>query len=303
MRYHIASLVAVFFALAIGILLGTVIVDKGVFVKQQQALVKRIEDNFARIREENRTLLEEVNNQKEFTDKVVPLAVKDRLVGKNVAVIATTAIDDEVVTNLTEGLKEAGATVTEIKVMAHYEITNSVIEQMRSYFPSNINAENARELMLRKMVDDLTMVSVATTSTPTTTTMVKVPYLVQLTKMGFIKTGIDFSKPTSPINGAIIIGGTENGLDPTETDLPIVLQLKAAKVRVVGTETAGCKKSYMKSYQASGIPTVDNIDQPIGIVSVVFALVGADGHYGVKKSATKLMPTASGFSVMPVNHN
>ena len=39
-RYHIASLVAVFLALALGLVLGGLVVQQGTFSKQQKALVE-----------------------------------------------------------------------------------------------------------------------------------------------------------------------------------------------------------------------------------------------------------------------
>jgi hypothetical protein len=39
LRYHIVSLVAVFLALTVGLVLGTVVVERGVLTKQRAALV------------------------------------------------------------------------------------------------------------------------------------------------------------------------------------------------------------------------------------------------------------------------
>ncbi len=51
MRYHIASLVAVFLALTVGIVLGTAIVNRGVLVRQQNALVGSLRTEFASLRD------------------------------------------------------------------------------------------------------------------------------------------------------------------------------------------------------------------------------------------------------------
>lgn len=293
MRYHIASLVAVFFALAIGILLGTVIVDKGVLVNQQQALVKRIESTFSEIREENRMLREEVGEQRKFANQVIPLAIKARLDASNVGVITTTGdVGDDVVSGLIDGYKKAGATVSLIKLRDDFKLTDQTLTQLKPYFPSNqLTMDNARELLLKKMVDELARNTTSTTTAITsTTTVVKVPFLLSLSNIGFIKTDINFSL-FKPINAAVIVGGSDSNQDPLKTDLPLAAQFKAMKVRAIGVETSDVKKSYIKTYQAAGIPTVDNINQPTGIVSAVFALAGQDGDFGIKGTASQPMPT------------
>ncbi|NCO66071.1 MAG: hypothetical protein COW32_04715 [Candidatus Aquicultor secundus] len=292
MRYHIASLVAVFFALAIGILLGTVIVDKGVLVNQQQALVKRIETNFNELREENRMLRDEVGEQRKFATQVIPLAIEGRLDKQNVGVIVTADAGDEIVSGLIDGFKKAGATASSIRLNNDIKLADQALTQLKPYFTADqLTADNARELVLKRMVDELAKPSTSTaTAITTTTTVAKVPFLVQLSNMGFIKTDINFSL-FKPINAAVIVGGSDSNQDPLKTDLPLAAQLKAIKIRAVGVETSVAKKSYIKTFQEAGIPTVDNINQPTGIISTVFALAGQDGDFGIKGTAGQFMPT------------
>jgi len=137
MRYHIASLVAVFFALAIGILLGTVIVDKGVLVNQQQALVKRIETNFNELREENRMLRDEVGEQRKFATQVIPLAIEGRLDKQNVGVIVTADAGDEIVSGLIDGFKKAGATASSIRLNNDIKLADQALTQLKPYFTAD----------------------------------------------------------------------------------------------------------------------------------------------------------------------
>lgn len=290
MRYHIASLIAVFFALAIGILLGTVIVDKGVLVDQQQALVKRIEKNFDNLRVENRLLNEEVVNQKEFINQAIPLMMRGRLEGNNVAVIITTPVENELVSDLTNAIEKAGAKTISIKVKDDFKATEQVVTQVKPYFSTEVNADNAKELLLKRMVDELSM-TVSTTSTPSTTLVINEPYLSQISKIGLAETDIDFNTPRESITAVVVLGGANTESDASKTDLPIISQFKALGLRVVGVETSECKRSYMKAYQAVGISTVDNIDQAEGVISTIFALAGANGHFGIKKTAVQLMPS------------
>ncbi|MBE0447529.1 MAG: copper transporter [Actinobacteria bacterium] len=287
MRYHIASLVAVFFALAIGILLGTVIVDKGVLVGQQQALVKRIEMSFKDIRAENRLLKEEVDAQRKFANSIIPLSIKDRLIGQNIAIISTTKVKSDNIIDLSDGLRKAGAVVSAIKIKEDFKLTEEAKQALSPYFSISLTDGNVRELLLKKMVDELSL-RPSMPESATATADQEIAYLDQLKKLGFIVTE---SKFDIPISAAVILGGADADQDPEKTDLYIITQLKSAGIRLVGAETTDCKKSYMKLYQEAGISTVDNIDQPTGIVSTVFALMGLNGNFGVKRDAEQFMPT------------
>lgn len=308
MRYHIASLVAVFLALAIGILLGTVIVDRGILVNQQRSMVKNIENGFDAIRTENRTLNEEVKAQREFASQVMPLTVRDRLAGQNVMIIATTKVDDKIRDPLIKNVEKAGATVSFISIAEEFKPNSATVLQIKPYYDktTQVKTENAQALMLKKMIEMLTMSSSApSTETAATTTSVavtssddtattesaKTPFLTVLKDMGFIKTDINPEDESKKITQVLIMGGTGINRDPLQIDMPIILQLKSIKLRTVGVETSDCKHSFMQEYQSAHIPTVDNIDQSTGIISSIFALSGIDGNFGTKKTADQLLPT------------
>ncbi|HEY4687266.1 MAG TPA: copper transporter, partial [Candidatus Subteraquimicrobiales bacterium] len=61
-RYHLVSLVAVFLALALGILMGSVIAGRGTLVERQNALIEGIQADVNRIQKENKGLHEELKN-------------------------------------------------------------------------------------------------------------------------------------------------------------------------------------------------------------------------------------------------
>ena len=53
-RSLIASLVAVFLALSVGLVLGSIVVERGTIDRQQEALVKSLQNDFVRINRENK---------------------------------------------------------------------------------------------------------------------------------------------------------------------------------------------------------------------------------------------------------
>ena len=49
--------------------------------------------------------------------------------------------------------------------------------------------------------------------------------------------------------------------------------------------------SYMTSYQEFDLSTIDNIDLTPGQISLIRALEGETGDYGIKSTANKFMPS------------
>jgi hypothetical protein len=285
MRYHIASLVAVFIALAIGILLGTVIDDKGMLQQQQQSLVKRIETNFNTLRDENKTLKAELVEEKKITSGVYPLSIIGRLEGQTVVVLVTSKKQNEMLSVVVDGLSQAGAEVGTVKVKEDFELTDETKRELAAYLQPELNDDNIRELILKNLAEEL--VATDTAIAATTTTRPVVPYISRLNELGLIVMENDVSKsPTS----VLVLGGTDGELDPKATDVHIITAFKGMGIRVVGAENRECKKSYMPVYQQAGIPTVDNIDTPAGIISAVFALRDSNGNFGVKATADQLVP-------------
>ncbi|MFW6091115.1 MAG: copper transporter [Actinomycetota bacterium] len=110
-RYHLVSIIAVFFALAVGIVLGA------------GPLGERVEedlpDQLAEMRETNQQYQEQIRMleaQQEFRDGfiagVAPELVSDRLANRQVALFVLPGADDDVAEEMAELLEQAGATVT-----------------------------------------------------------------------------------------------------------------------------------------------------------------------------------------------
>ena len=90
----------------------------------------------------------------------------------------------------------------------------------------------------------------------------------------------------------LLVGGMSRATEasPDQIDAPLIAELKRRGVRVIGCEARGATLSCIPIYKAQGIPTVDHVDTLAGRLSVVFALGGADGNFGVKETADRLLP-------------
>ena len=61
-------------------------------------------------------------------------------------------------------------------------------------------------------------------------------------------------------------------------------------MRVVGVEGSETEPSSISFFASHDLSTVDDVDLVSGQVSMVFALLGAEGNFGVKDSADRLLP-------------
>src|SRR4051812_34291985 len=86
-RYHAASLIAVFIALAIGILIGAEFGGDGL-TKTRRYLEHSLVDNLQDERSRSEELSGELGRSNEFADRVYPVLVRDRLEGKRIAIVA-----------------------------------------------------------------------------------------------------------------------------------------------------------------------------------------------------------------------
>lgn len=119
-RYHLASLVAVFFALGLGMLTGAQLTDEGALAQEYGRLIGQIEEGLARVREDNRRLetrLAEANRvlavERAYLEDVLGELVAERLPGVRIGMVVPQGAESygERIWN---GLLRAGADVHDV---------------------------------------------------------------------------------------------------------------------------------------------------------------------------------------------
>ncbi len=276
-RYHIASLVGVFLALTVGILLGSVIVDKGVLVDQQQALVQSLEARHNDLQDKNEMLNRENAELKQFEAGALSV-VNDRLKEKKIAIVLTGDASDEDLNNLKATLDQAGANSAIISMKGFIQgfKERGVRKQLGDFFPdSGLSRQQLQNKVLERIA-----VQIATPSDGS--------FLRELAELGLIDLK---SVENLPAEQAVFFGGTrvKKG-NVNEIDLPLIRFLKQLGLEVVGTEETTVKNSYIDSYLKE-VSTVDNIDQISGKIALVYVLLGQDGHFGIKPTAQSMLPS------------
>jgi len=277
MRYHITSLVAVFLALAVGIVLGTAIVNKGIVERQQSALVSSLRSEFGSLRERNRALQEQANHNEQFFQNMLPLLIDKRLAGKRIAVVSTSANDAVRIRPVVTRLTQAGATVSVITI-ARQDLgvgePSMAVKLQKIFVREKLKGEELRQRLIAEVATQ-----VASLAEPA--------FLDQLAQIGVMQiTGAD----RLPADGIVFIAGSSPKTMIEKVQVPLLERVRRGSVIVVGAEATDVKESVVPLYQDRDISTVDNAESPIGQFSIVMALSGRAGHYGVKDTADVLAP-------------
>jgi hypothetical protein len=110
LRFHMVSLVAVFFALAIGIAIGATVVDQGVLTQTE----RRLSSFDAKLQERDRSLSalrKQLRAEKALVDQLGPKANTGRLQGRSFVLVALPDVPIETVRAASRTLSNAGAEV------------------------------------------------------------------------------------------------------------------------------------------------------------------------------------------------
>jgi hypothetical protein len=110
LRYHIVSLVAVFLALALGIVVGSTVLQEGT-VSALRATSQEVRQRSEENRTENLALKQETSRLQSFGTAVIPELVQGRLRGRSVVLVDTDKVDGGLRETVRKALEDAGAEV------------------------------------------------------------------------------------------------------------------------------------------------------------------------------------------------
>ncbi|MGI5921338.1 MAG: copper transporter [Syntrophomonadaceae bacterium] len=284
LRYHIASLVAIFLALGLGVLVGSTIVGDDVLVQQQKKMIDRLEEQFYSLKEredalvaENKRSTQIIADYENFSQTLLPPIVTNRLKGYQVAVVVTGSND--IPAAMLNAFSIAGANVvSKTVVLPNINMNDAGVRNKLIEF-YNLDNKVSRDL-LRKKVAASVVGAITNQGDPDT--------IKHLQENGLIKFSGSFN---IPINGVVIVGGSEDLTTyfPDSFDQSLIDNLTALGIKVYGTELSGVKYSYMAKYQQNNISTIDNINMGPGQISLILAIAGEPGDYGIKATAKKFM--------------
>ncbi len=282
-RYFVVSIVSIFLALAIGIYIGFIMDANDMIVEQKEDIVEKLEEKFDYLKEENTNLKNELeiieleNEKYEMFSRVAySEVIKNKLSGVNVSIIETN--DDYIYSGVGKTLEMAGANVRSIITIKDKFLNE---ELLRECYKSYLDEEaELSKIVVGDAVRDLSN---------TIITGEHNEVINDFNEKGLINIVGDIDEP---IDYIIIAGGSEK--EDVERinhlDRSIIDNCKKLEVPIIGVEKTKVGFSYTGQYKEHRVSTVDNVDTIIGKVSLVLAMEGRPGYYGVKANAESLLP-------------
>ncbi len=288
-RYHAASLVAVFIALAIGILIGVGLADDVVSTASQE-LENSLRSDLADATSSADGLEQQLGRERDFGERIYPALVSGRLAGSSVAVVGFGELSDETVADIEAAVEPAGASVEALAVV---EVPPD---------PSALAAAaGLRYARARRGGEDLERLGRSAGGG-----------LIGGSKLISDLRGTLFSRfsgTLTEVDRVVFAGAIPEDLDAEDRANTTALLsgiTNGARGRAAGTvavERTDVDPSSLQPFRDAGIATVDHIDLVAGRVATVFSLLGADGDYGIKPGADRFLPElispASGRPVVP----
>lgn len=276
-RYHAASLIAVFIALAIGILVGAEF-GGDALTNTRRDLERSLVGNLQDARSQVNDLNGDLNKSNEFASRVYPVLTRDRLEGRRFAILALGGLPSDIAGEVEEALAPTGGRLVGVGVVREPVDVNGLAEDLAKtrFADLRTNPDALAELgtgLGRQLVLGGTL-----------------PDVVR---------GHFFSRASGSfggLDGVIVVRDQPEDMGPVqdektdEFEEALASGITATRVPAVGVETSTDDTSNISYFQSNGMASVDDVDLTAGQLAMVFALLGADGSFGVKGSADQLLP-------------
>jgi hypothetical protein len=271
LRYHVASLAAVFLALILGILVGVGISRSG-FVSESERL--NLEAQIARLRSELKDARRDVQRHESaeaFVDETYPAVMAGRLDGRGIAVVFVGSVDGELRNDVEDTLTRAGGRRLRLRAVK----VPLDMPELEAALPADTGAVQVRG---REHLDDLGRLLgeevVIGGSTPLWDSLAQL--LVEEQTGGM----------QQPADGVVVVRSAERQLGDTARFLAGLYNgLASVGVPAVAVETSDGDHSALKVFDDAGFSTVNNVDTLVGRLALAVVLGGeAHGNYGVNAS-------------------
>ncbi len=276
-RYHATSLVAVFLALAIGILIGAEF-GGDALTNTRKDLERSLTGNLQDARDRADELNGELARANEFADGVYPALVRNQLDGRRIGIVALGGLPSDVSAEIEETLGPTGARLVGVGVMREPVDLSALAGDLAK----------TRFAEIRRNPDTLTAFG-----TGVGRQIVRGGTLLERVR------GHLFSRASGnfgALDGVIVVRDQPEDMGPLQRtaagrlESAMMSGIAGTRTSAVGVEDSTDEESSVSFFQGSDLASVDDIDLPAGQVATVFALLGAEGSFGVKGSADRLLP-------------
>jgi Copper transport outer membrane protein, MctB len=276
-RYHATSLIAIFLALAIGILIGAEF-GGDTLTNTRRDLEHSLTGNLQDARARAGELSGELGRADEFSSAVYPVLVRGRLRGRRIGLVALGGLPGDVSGAIDEALGPTGGRLVGVGVVRE---------------PVDVQG----------LAGDLAKTRFAGIArNPDQQTAFAVGVGRQLVRGGNLLERVRsqlFSRASGnfgALDGVIVVRDQPQDMGPVQRstvgriESGLMSGIGATRAPAVGVEGTSAEPSSVSFFNGNDLASVDDIDLVAGRVATVFALLGAEGSFGIKGSADQLLP-------------
>jgi hypothetical protein len=312
LRYHIVSLVAVFLALALGIVVGSTVLQEGtvsVLRATSEAVRAKSEENSRK----NVELTRQIGDLQRFGVAVLPELVQNRLKGRSVVLVDTDKVDSGMRDAVRKVLEDAGAqvdgqiTFSDDRLALAADAERTALGRLLAVdagAPDVLRGELIRRLANRLATPAAIPQEDSQRASDMLTGLQDADFLADLKLSRPLAAGTD----PFPRQGSLFVllgpsaTATATAVAPDAFLVPLADQVSARGAPVAGGEPAAVpaasswitalRNNRAVSRRVSGLDSVDTV---YGQLALVQALQGSlqqlpAGQYGIKDGASGLLP-------------
>jgi len=264
LKYHVITIAAIFFALTIGLVVGSLIVSPRVADRQQRA-IGRLQTT---LNQDNISLHQKLKHWEEFGGRISPVLLKGRLANTPVCIIQTGDYPDALA-RVREALQLADARIpVTLTIGRAYDRPDDVLN------PSLAPLHTANPLL----PTDRAGVAEALAAAIEHGVAIPDDLFTRLEEAQILHAEAD-SAQRSPTRIVVLVAGSriENDTRPSRVDQPLIEALQRHGLTVVMCEPQEVVASDVENYRKLGlnVPTISDIDSDIGRCDLILALGGA----------------------------
>ena len=284
LRYHVASLAAVFVALVIGIFVGVGLSGRG-FVndaerKNFEARIDELQADRDSAEAAAKSAARRGDALDAFADTTYTSLVRRRLAGTKVGVVFVGSVDQGLAGTIRRTIADAGGRVVRMRALRVPLDPEGVGQALRGELVAReLAGEDRRARLGNAIARELVQGG-------------QTPVLDRLASL-LVEEQLGLSK--APLDAVVVARPTRPQQGETEDFLTgLYSGLAAVSVPSVGVEDSNAQPSAVPPFRAAGLATVDALDTTAGQVALVFLLEGArPGSYGLGRDAVDgVLPAA-----------
>ena len=271
-RYHALSLVAVFLALGIGILLGTTIGDQLVS-EANRDIASSLRRDVTEAREAANRARDALAERESFIGASFERIAGARLRGRNIAIVSSGELPDRVENGARDAVKDAGGVVVSVSQLAPppelAELGDAVGGRFAGLRPNDERIAPLGRRIGRALANGDELASRLADRFPDR-----------------------FSGDFPRVDSIAFYRDPDDDRSDDEERLEqgLIAGLRTLRDPIVGVETLQTDPSQIPFYEDRLAASVDSVDTPGGRIALVLALAGARGNFGFKDTADAPLP-------------